>query len=379
MAMRWYMLPLWMVAAVGLSCGSDNPPQATREVDSQALAQRPSPAGDDASHAVAPANRSRVVPNIPEGARWTIRCAHYTGPTHQGDGKMMKDYLLRNTNLKDWYLVQSENGTSLYYGYYREIDERTDKVEGGRAQNDRRVIANLIDPRNGDHLFQSVLLMPLEEADPVAPAQWDLRNADGYWSLQIAAMRDDPKRKEKAVEIVKALRAEGREAYYYHGPTISSVCVGCFPREAASKPGFTDQGVSVKDPNEEVMVVPGSVSLPGDEFVTPDGRRIKAFQAKLEIHDARLMKLMEEFPTCAVNGVDGKQVMIRGKVVDAYNRSVLVVIPHEQRAQTVQTVESRVRQPDLSNPLQPEPQRPVLNLNAKPTQPQGGKLRSLDQ
>ena len=38
-----------------------------------------------------------------------------------------------------------------------------------------------------------------------------------YWSVQITAFKDNPLRKQAAVDAVKELRAKGVEAYYYHG------------------------------------------------------------------------------------------------------------------------------------------------------------------
>ena len=70
--------------------------------------------------------------------------------------------------------------------------------------------------------MMSSLIVPIDSPDPVAPPEWNLANAKGYWSLQIAAYKDSPKRKEAAVEAVREARKNGVEAYYYHGETTSS-------------------------------------------------------------------------------------------------------------------------------------------------------------
>lgn len=78
--------------------------------------------------------------------------------------------------------------------------------------------------------------------DPVAPPEWNLVNRDAdkdakdprraYWSLEIMAFKVNPLRKEAAVKAVAAFRKDGVEAYYYHGETTSSVCVGAWPMDA---------------------------------------------------------------------------------------------------------------------------------------------------
>lgn len=84
------------------------------------------------------------------------------------------------------------------------------------------------------HPFLHARLVPAPTPD-VGPSEWDLRNAEGAYSLQICYCINKPgfpDRKKLAVEIVKQLRSEGEEAYYYHGPSCSLVCVGSFPASA---------------------------------------------------------------------------------------------------------------------------------------------------
>ena len=79
---------------------------------------------------------------------------------------------------------------------------------------------------NGTRLFPAVILTKLDTPDPSSPPEWDLTRAAGAYSLQIAVFKDSPERRAAAVEAVRAARAGGYDAYYYHGPTASSVCIG---------------------------------------------------------------------------------------------------------------------------------------------------------
>jgi hypothetical protein len=382
--MKWYCFPvLGLAAIVGLSCGRENAPPSANADPAPSLQENRSTAGQGAQATAREQRPTRVAINIPDGARWTIFCASYSDPLHVSTAKAMKDYLLRTTSMRDWYIVQSELSTTLYYGYYKEIDERADKKDGPRAQADRRAVSNLTDPRSGDRLFHSVLLMPLDEPDPSAPTQWDLRQAKGYWSLQIAAFKDSTDRKERAVEAARALRADGQEAYYYHGPTISLVCIGAFAKEAAVREGFvsTDPSADV-----DVMVLPSNMPAPKGEIIGPDGHRVIAANPTLKIFDERLRKLMQQYPHNAVNGVDGKMITTRtGEKVPVYQSSLLVPIPHDEQANQVAGPGAlpapAPADASLAVPIDPWRAQRITRpaANSGNTQPQGGKLRSLDQ
>ena len=73
-----------------------------------------------------------------------------------------------------------------------------------------RTIQSMAD-QSGNPLFPHSFFVEVTTPDPQAPAEWNLANANGYWSLQIAAYKDSPKRKQYAVEAVRERdRSHGR-------------------------------------------------------------------------------------------------------------------------------------------------------------------------
>ena len=66
--------------------------------------------------------------------------------------------------------------------------------------------------------------------------EWNLENANGYWSLHIAVFFNEgviTNRRYLAEEYCRELREDQQvEAYYHHGPVRSSVYVGLFPKQA---------------------------------------------------------------------------------------------------------------------------------------------------
>ncbi len=315
------LLPL-----AGLSCGGGGGKPVEKE---SAQSQRLLPAGaatatgGGAVSTGAAADPAAAPMNIPQDARFTVFCTAISGPNHINQAKTLRQQLIQITGMRDWYTVQSQGQTTLYYGFYREVNEQIDPKEGTRAQNDRRRIAALTST-NGDRLFRSVLLVALEEADPSAPPDWNLENAKGFYSVQIAVYKDHARRKQYAVDAVREARAAGYEAYFYHGPTASSVCIGVWPETAVKSEGE----VRSTNPNEVPLIVPGSVPVK-EGIMTPDGRPIRVVRPKTEVMDQSLAATMRAFPTHSVNGVDGHQVKDprTGQVHLVREPSLLVRVP----------------------------------------------------
>jgi hypothetical protein len=264
---------------------------------------------------------------IPQGARWTIYCAAFNGPGHAENARAVRDQMLRQTKLGDWYIVQTAGSSTLYYGYYREIDEKTDAAEAARAAADRRAIGALTDAA-GARIFPLAVVMPLDQPDPWSRPEWDLRNARGYWSLQIAAMRDRPDRRRLVAEAVEELRKQGIEAYYLHGPALSAICVGAFPENAVR----VSEGTPNTDPNVPVFVTEAFGALP--QYITAaDGRLVQVQQPKAEAVDPALRRLIAEFATLTTDspegGSEGRIVIKDGRQVLVPNPSFLVRIPRE--------------------------------------------------
>ncbi|MBU0638571.1 MAG: hypothetical protein KKB50_06880 [Planctomycetes bacterium] len=172
---------------------------------------------------------------------WAVRCITLYGPNRF---KLAQSYetALRNVRGLKADLVQvfHEGETStVYYGKYR---RRPDAGPDRGAYTpdplpDLRLIRQLAVGNRDIWPFRLAVLDALPTASVGRP-EWDLSNADGYWSLQVAVFYNTPgmqQRKHAAVEYCMLLREQQEGAYYHHGPVNSSVCIGTFPKSAIAE------------------------------------------------------------------------------------------------------------------------------------------------
>ena len=173
----------------------------------------------------------------PQGERWTILCLELRGPGCRESADRVAD-VLRKTSGIDRQEVQvfaTSDSADIYYGtYYRRLDPLT-----GRRSIPKKMAADLtllkeLADDQGRHFFLHARSVPAPAPDVGRP-EWDLRNAEGVYTLQVAVYMNDQKmhqRKRAAVEKVRQLRDKGFEAYYYHGHSRSMVTVGTFGPDA---------------------------------------------------------------------------------------------------------------------------------------------------
>jgi hypothetical protein len=286
-----------------------------------------SPESASASPDAAP-SEDAAMPAIPNGAQFTLHCDTFSDPTHILDAKRMKDYMIRQTGSKDWYVVHGADESDLYYGFYKTFDDRSQIAEYTRAQTDRARISSLVD-NNGDKMFAQVAFVPIETPDPPAPKEWDLSSNRGYWTLQIAVYKGGPQRKQLAVDAVKGFRNAGIEAYYRHGNSTSEVYIGSWPRNAVAE----QQAAAAEgdDPNEPLLILPDSFAgAENSNVYTPDGRKMKIIIPKLEILDPSLKKAAADYPYYYVNGeVVGHRVQLADHSWQTIPwSSYLIQVPH---------------------------------------------------
>lgn len=282
---------------------------------------------------------SAPLPTIPAGARYTLFCDAFSGPDHVQRAAEIKKLLTTHSKLKDWYVIHQEGQSSLYHGYYREFDVRVEgdaasKKDAARAQRDRETLEMIPNPNATNRkLFPRSMFVPLDAPDPTAPPEWNLTNAPGYWTVQIAAYTG-PDRKQAAVESVRGARQMNVPAFYYHGETVSSVCIGNWPdsavkrQQAANAEAVEGQDIVVNVSDEEL---PDSVK----GRVGTDGRPLRVLQPKLEILDGSLKATLAQYPDHATDGaVDMRQGIDKatGRKVMVPRRSLLVTIPRDAKA-----------------------------------------------
>lgn len=300
----------------------------------------------------------------PAGAQWTIYCQTIAGPDHVGRANRYKEQLIQATGLNEWYVIHQDGQSTLYFGFYKSFDDPKDS-ESLRAQRDRKSVDGLTD-RLGNRPFKFAFFVALDSPDPVAPPEWNLTNAVGAYSLQIAAYTGHPMRKQAAVDAVRAARTQGLEAFYFHGETTSSVCIGAWP-EGAVKRSQEVANARLTGPDDPFIVT--GVPLPDEAARNQrdsQGRPIRVEQEKFEIVDASLTAAMRQFPEHAVNGevVVNTTVDASGRKVSRPASSFLVPIP-------------RLADSPLSNgTAEPEVARPAAQ-QPPPEEPGRGRLRGV--
>lgn len=319
-----------------------------------------------------------VVP--PKEAKWTLFCAVMSGSGHIERAKQIKTRLTESTKSNKWYVVHEDDKSTLYYGFYRTIDRGT--KDGDAAQADKASIASL-KTAAGDAPMQLCSFTTIDAPGPDAPAEWDMgnmvRSPEKYWSLQIAAFTADASdaeghdRKWAAVESVKELRAQGLPAYFYHGDSISSVCIGVWPESAVKKQkGGNDRGNAAVD-NPDTSIFVSNASLP--EGITPrdpDGRPMQTMSPQVELLDPTLHAMATRFPSHMVNSEE-RQFEVLDPVTKqkrlVSSPSFLVFVPEAKPASVGGVVRPAVDSAQL--PLMP----PSLLQTNQPLPPQPGKGR----
>ena len=347
--MRQILLVALMLVWLG-GCSGGPPPaaEAPMPTNSQVVPLQ-------AQSPVSPAAPAVVAP--PEGAQWTIYCDSFGGPEHVAIANQAKIELTNDSNLGNWHIVHEQDQSILYYGYYKDIKD-------AQARADKRAVDAIVGD-GGVRRFRACMFVPLTSPDPMAPPEWDLRNTPPsmYWSLQIAAFRATPDRKEKAVEAVREARAEGIEAYYYHGETISSVCIGAWPKEAVRQ-----QEAAVAQtarPDETPYISPFPVPDGAKPLNDENGKPLDIFAPKVVIDDPSLQKMMDTYPEMADNGYVRQLKDANGKLIPA--PSFLVQIPHR---------EALLNGPDPNAAIAPEPPTPTVSP-ADNQDDSLGKLRTI--
>jgi hypothetical protein len=304
--MRWMMLiPLCLLA---ISCASD--PQAAQQQSTSGtntmskpdpwLGAKPmQPAPKPQQEASRPQPRKPINASAagrndvpPKDAQYTLYCADYVGPSHVEAANRAKQELAELSGMRGWYIIHQEDRSSLFYGYYRDVEEAAIK-------RDRAAIEGLED-RRGNKAVRAAMPVSVDAPDPIAPPEWNLLNARNgeldtkhYWTLQIAAYQGSPERKQYAVEAVKAARQQGVQAYYYHGPSVSSVCIGVWPFEALSRPDDESVKPDGRNPNGQLMITSGDLvasDQPTDNRLilrSTDGQPAHAAEAGRQSEPAR--------------------------------------------------------------------------------------------
>lgn len=364
-----------IVALIGIataSCGGNNPPQASATPQTP-LAAGPVNTGQSSANAAADARQTRPAP--PRDAQWTIYCRSLSGPNHVRDARRLKDELAESTGLSGWYLVHGSTETTVYHGYYRAFDDPNDPATR-RAQSELEQIHQLKD-LGGRQLFRQAFFVGIDAGDPEAPAEWNLLNSGGHYTLEIAIYTGSVERKQAAVDAVREARAQGLPAYYHHGDNASSVCIGAWGLDAAE----TAAPVENKDARKTVVI---ATDRPTGKMAD-SMRQLEQNNEVLTVTpdfvptDPTMIEMMKRFPHRYINGevlMSRSRDRQTGRIVEVPDPSYLVVIPKRSQNILMQDMpiadDAAANQPDYGTAIYGQPQQ-------QPAQPRPtGRLRSLN-
>lgn len=250
--------------------------------------------------------------SAPADAAFTIYCRDFTGPNHAAIAERVKQQVEQVSGLDDFYLVRGESRTVLYHGFYATFDPAVDSREAERARAHRTRLESLVDARNAK-IFPRTVFEPLERPDPPAPAEWDLHNARGYWTLLVLTYAGHADAKQAAIDAVREARKQGYEAYYWHNEGQSHVCVGTWPVEAIKrgKSMFEDNRekedrglVNPFDPPTKFFSVgplDSQFKQQLQQFRDDRGRPLEIYEVRVEILDPSLRQMYERLGY-SVNG-----------------------------------------------------------------------------
>lgn len=179
-----------------------------------------------------------------ENQGWTIRVLAFTGSDRYTRATQLVKKLNTESDLQNLWIADQHNRAAVCYGRYQTPDSDAARLR----LSDIRLI-EFDDQRP----FAKAAMIPLSEQNQFYADPLNLKQYTGYYSLQIGYFDQSFGNgyRDAAERMVKSLRLDGEQAYYYHGPFRSHVTVGLFVYEQAFEtienplaPGTTIDGWS---------------------------------------------------------------------------------------------------------------------------------------
>ena len=161
---------------------------------------------------------------VPADATCTIALVNVYGAdqTSFDQAQQLLNQTRKQTAWPDLHIIRTDQVSKICRGYFKNIAEARRTLTEVRAYKDPQ----------GQQPFQQAAFsaLPTQEKGPIAagPPEWDLRRARGNASLCISVFTAETNRTAEAANMVKKLRKNGTEAWYYHGNYRSGVYVGHF-------------------------------------------------------------------------------------------------------------------------------------------------------
>jgi hypothetical protein len=156
--------------------------------------------------------------------RFTIVLAQFVGESREQQAQALQVRAKRILKSDDIWYDFEQMRLSVYHGHFQKYKDAQKELE-----RTRKLYPQLgLGPKN----LQFCYLKEIPQPDPPAPEDWNILNSGCAYTLEMAVFYSVPdknyfNRKADAVAAVKNLRAEGKQAYYLHGPQASWVYVEC--------------------------------------------------------------------------------------------------------------------------------------------------------
>ncbi len=154
------------------------------------------------------------------GQGWSIPLASFEGPDRFKQIEKTRSELIEQ-NLPSLWFEDYQNKATIYCGRFASAnDPQTQQILD-------RIRAIEI---NGEKPYAKAKIIPLVGGHRVQLDPFDLQQFVGFFSLQVAVYTENypGDRRAQAEKVTRDLRQKGEDAYYYHGPRNSSVCIGLF-------------------------------------------------------------------------------------------------------------------------------------------------------
>lgn len=169
------------------------------------------------------------------GEQWTILCIELMQETP--NRRQTVDQLagaLRRIRGLDPQAVHTHHDANTSGVYYGSFKPRTPDGNVHFQNADRALVQSIRSLAIGSsHPFLEARLVPVP-TDDVGPPEWNVRTCPNAYTLHVAEFYNTGQfneRKAVAVQYCGMLREKGYEAYYWHGPRVSLVCVGSLRRD----------------------------------------------------------------------------------------------------------------------------------------------------
>ena len=187
--------------------------------------------------------RSPIDDDGSQNSGCAILLKSFDGPGQDNEAARFIDRLTLTAAMPDLWKSRFKNVTNVYRGRYSD-------VASPQAQRDLRQ-SRMIQV-DGKRPFEAADLVDLSTGKPpaaVITSDNDLRRYPNQYSLQVGCYDEQSGNPRVAAERAAAtLRAEGEQAFFYHGPFLSLVTVGLFDEsDMTLRDGATAYSPRVKE------------------------------------------------------------------------------------------------------------------------------------